>query len=507
MVSQTAVTAFHCATPALSQLDDQLQHFCHYGRALTLVIGPPGSGRSHLARRLKQLLSAHLPVALIEAHPLLSAGQLDQSALQQLGLTQYALQNTELSLAVSQAAPGRRVLIVDDAQDLGLHLLRSLMEAIAAEWEREDPRLCLVLIGDEMLETALAELSFSAIPGAEIQRLHMPAFSLDDAMRLATVWAASMAEPEPGRETVRLAWQKSFGRPGTLLNLLSSSGALMAESHEHDDAELDTVEHVSNGQYSVMEKYGWLKLPLIFLGVFALALILLYQREFNEWISGDEKTTQTSATGTRESLPIDAQPITTTEAEPAPLTIVEEGEASLESEPQTNIPAQQQQQTEGIAVIEPSVVTTVPSEPETRQPQISNETKPEPKPEAKPDPKPETRTEPLVKKTERTAVAADFSSDEQRLLAASNKYFAVQIIALSDPNGLQAFQRKHGLQQALHYQGERNGKPWYVLVLAPFADRAAAERARDNLPAEVRKQGPWIKSMAAIQQEIKAAGN
>lgn len=499
MVTHTAVTAFHCATPALSQLDDQLQHFCHYGRALTLVIGPPGSGRSHLARRLKQLLSTHLPVALIEAHPLLSADQLDQSTLQQFGLTQYALQNTELSLAISQAAPGRRVLIVDDAQDLGLHLLRALMEAVAAEWEREDPRLCLVLVGDEMLETALAELSFSAIPAEEIQRLHMPAFSLDDATRLTTVWAASMAEPEPGRETVRVAWQKSIGRPGTLLSLLSSSGAHMAESHEQDESDLDAVEHVSNGRYSLMEKYGWLKLPLIFLGVFTLALILLYQREFNEWISGEETPTQSTVSGNRENLAIDAQSISTPETEPAQLTIVDEGEATTGAEPQTGA-----EQTGGIAVIEPSPITTLPSEIVTRQPEAKPEQKPEPKSERQPDP---VVAQAPVTKPERPAVTAGLSRDEQRLLDASNKYFAVQIIALSDPEGLQSFQRKHDLQEALHYRSQRNGKPWHVLVLASFADRAAAERARDSLPAEVRKQGPWIKSLAAIQQEINAAGN
>lgn len=507
MVTHTAVTAFHCATPALSQLDDQLQHFCHYGRALTLVIGPPGSGRSHLARRLKQMLSTHLPVALIEAHPLLSADQLNQSTLQQFGLTQYALQNTELSLAISQAAPGRRVLIVDDAQDLGLHLLRALMEAVAAEWEREDPRLCLVLVGDEMLETALAELSFSAIPAEEIQRLHMPAFSLDDATRLATVWAASMAEPEPGRETVRAAWQKSIGRPGTLLSWLSSSGAHMAESHEQDESELDAVEHVSNGQYSLMEKYGWLKLPLIFLGVFTLALILLYQREFNEWISGEEKPAQSTVSGNRESLAIDAQSLSTPDTEPAPLTIVDEGEATTGAESQTEA-----EQTGGIAVIEPSPVTMLPSETVTRQPEAKPEPKPELKPEQKPEPNSERQPDPVIAKApatkpEHTAVTSGLSRDEQRLLDASNKYFAVQIIALSDPEGLQSFQRKHDLQEALHYRSQRNGKPWHVLVLAPFADRAAAEKARDSLPAEVRKQGPWIKSLAAIQQEINAAGH
>ena len=275
----------------------------------------------------------------------------------------------------------------------------------------------------------------------------------------------------------------------------------MAESHEQDESELDAVEHVSNGQYSLMEKYGWLKLPLIFLGVFTLALILLYQREFNEWISAEEKPAQSTVSGNRESLAIDAQSITIPETEPAPLTIVDEGEATTGVEPQTEA-----EQTGGIAVIEPSPITTLPSETVTPQPAA----KPESKPEQKPEPKSERQSDPAIAKApvtkpERTAVTAGLSRDEQRLLNASNKYFAVQIIALSDPEGLQNFQRKHDLQEALHYRSQRNGKPWHVLVLAPFADRAAAEKARDSLPAEVRKQGPWIKSLVAIQQEINAA--
>lgn len=493
MVTETAVTAFHCATPALSQLEDQLQHFCHYGRALTLVIGSPGSGRSHLARRLKQGLTGQMPVALIEAHPMLSANQLDSSALQQLGLTQYALQNAELSLAISQAAPGRRVLIVDDAHDLGLHLLRELMEAVAAEWEREDPRLCLVLIGDEMLETALAELAFNAIPSSDIQRLHLPVFSVDDAQRLATVWAASMAEPEPNRDVIRAAWQKSYGRPGLILHSLTTRGATVSETNEDEQLDVDSVEHISTPRYSLMEKYGWLKLPLIFLGVFALALILLYQREFNLWISEEQPAVavEKSTPGSRQSLDIDgsnAVPVdeATERYSPDSLAIIDESEADISA-------VQTDSDTPSLTIestAEP-VQQITDNQPVVTSKNIVTEA---PSPAA-------VATKPASNKTNEAA----FSDEERRLLEFSADYFAVQIIGLSDEKALQRYQRQPGLEKSLHYRGWRNGKPWHVLVLAAYADRAAAERTRDQLPEAIRKQGPWIKPMAVIHQDIRSA--
>lgn len=513
MATDSRFSSFHCATPALSQLEDELQHLCHYGRSLILVFGPPGSGRSHVAKRLKANVSNTLPVALVSAQPLMTSEQLDQDALRQLGLTQIAMMESDLSLAIARAPHGRRTLIVDDAQDLNLPVLRSLLECAISEKEREDPRLTLVLFGDDMLETALAELDFAGLNQHDLHRLALPTFSADDAQRLATVWAAAQGEPEPERSVVRSLWQQQQGWPGAILNQLAEL-AVATEQHDpraddnDDDFSADVREQgADDGEEATgfWQRYGWLKLPLIALGVFVLALLLLYQRELNEWINGkpasNGSTSAVLSDAQRRDLAIDAQPVPTEQvaSEPATLEIIEEPSASTDTGYPDPTSSTTTSTETGTLPIEPLI-----SEPEPEKPAVTSPVVPVSKPVAEP-PVSKPVSKPVEKVADKPAASnGRYSVDEQSLLNASPSYFAVQIIGLRDDDSMNQFVRQHKLDRGLVYHGLRDGKPWQVLVLAPFADRAAAERARDALPEAVRKGGPWIKSIKAIQDEIKA---
>ena len=522
-VATDSRSSFHCATPALSQLEDELQHLCHYGRSLILVIGEPGAGRSHVARRLKAALSQNLPTALIAAQPLMTSQQLDQDALRQLGLTQIALVESDLSLAIARAPAGRRTLIIDDAQDLNLHVLRSLLECAVSEREREDPRLTLVLFGDDMLETALAELDYAGLDQNDRHRLSLPAFNADDAQRLVTVWAAAQGVDEPERSRVRAVWQQQQGRPGAILTQLAEYTVNQHHNDTQDEATDDDFrsevrEHGVADEAETGSPYAWLKLPLIGLGVFVLALLLMYQRELNDWISGKPEAEQANgqtrelSEAQRQDLAIDAQPIPTEQQAPATLEIIEEpigdGVASDATMPTS-------ESADGYSA-DPYAADSSVSEPiannvspATSEPVVSTPAVQPSAPVSKPAP---SKTEPVKAepaksepaKTSKPASNGRYTSDEQALLNASPGYFAVQIIGLRDDESMAKVIRQHKLDRGLVYHGLRDGKPWQVLVLAPFADRAAAERARDALPEAVRKGGPWIKSIKAIQDEIKA---
>ena len=517
MATDSRFSSFHCATPALSQLEDELQHLCHYGRSLILVFGPPGAGRSHIATRLKAQVSNTLPVALVHAQPLITSEQLDQEALRQLGLTQIAMLETDLSLAIARAPAGRRSLIVDDAQDLNLHVLRSLLECAVSEREREDPRLCLVLFGDDMLETALAELDYAGLTQHDLHRLALPAFSLDDAQRLATVWAAAQGETEPERAVVRTAWNQNQGWPGAILNHLAEQ-AMSTErdaprDEDDDDFSADVREHAADEAdepQGFWQHYRWLKLPLIGVGVFVLALALMYQRELNHWIKGGDSTSTTAAATSnangndarRQDLAIDAQPVPAGHV-PATLEIIEEptegvaapddfgGNRSAGSDDSSTEPSSPANAGSEPAPVRtttaPVVVVAEPVKPVADKPVKTTTVSTVSKPVAKP-----------------SSGASRYSADEQALLNASPGYFAVQIIGLREDAAMTSHIRQHQLDRGLVYHGLRDGKPWQVLVLAPYADRAAAERARDQLSEAVRKSGPWIKSIKAIQDEIKA---
>ncbi|HNJ74068.1 MAG TPA: SPOR domain-containing protein, partial [Pseudomonadales bacterium] len=63
--------------------------------------------------------------------------------------------------------------------------------------------------------------------------------------------------------------------------------------------------------------------------------------------------------------------------------------------------------------------------------------------------------------------------------------------------------RELGCKDCYYYETRRDGKPWFTVVKGVYADRAAAVAARDKLPAKVRAQQPWPRSVRDIQKELR----
>ncbi len=559
------LATFHCATPALTKLEDELHHLCHYGRPLLLVFGPPGAGKSHLFARLKTTLAATLPVAAVPATPLLTGEQLDTDVLRQLGLHQLVATESDLALAIARAPVGRRVLLVDDAHDLHLSVLRSLLECAHAEREREDPRLSIVLFGDDMLHTALAELDYVGLTDDDCHRFQLPSFSAEETQRLATVWAAATGEAEPEKSTLRELWQRTQGWPGAFLaslELTRMRAVKAAEAAEADAAlraearplAVPAPDEDDGDDVQRPPRRGWWQLPLMVVGVFLLCLTLLYQGEINDWIKGAGKKPapaadkaadaaparietvpegrQSLALDTGEDSPAAQQPATAeTDAsaaapgdtsaarEPGPVEdTLERQTAAGRRDLALSLPA------ETGTVASESGANTAPPASTAATPASASAPSPEKTPPAKSGPatkaassQPPSGSQPATvasaaKPESKPAVTvpdagtAGHSADEQALLSAAAGGYVVQLVALRDEATLQAFVRQHSLAGTRIYLTQRNGQPLRVLVLGPYASRDAAEAARLALPDAVRNQGAWLKSLAAVHKDIRAGG-
>ncbi len=78
--------------------------------------------------------------------------------------------------------------------------------------------------------------------------------------------------------------------------------------------------------------------------------------------------------------------------------------------------------------------------------------------------------------------------------------FTIQLSSMPHPNGFARVVDRHSLdpEQARHVEVMRDGKPWWLLLYGEYADRSAAETARDLFPDSLRSQGPWIRRSDAI---------
>jgi len=83
--------------------------------------------------------------------------------------------------------------------------------------------------------------------------------------------------------------------------------------------------------------------------------------------------------------------------------------------------------------------------------------------------------------------------------------FTAQLIGSSRPDTLYSLAKNAAVQDnAAIYHVLRKNKDWYVLIYGSYPDKETIRKAVDKLPATLRKGGPWVRTMDAVQAEIKA---
>jgi DamX protein len=92
------------------------------------------------------------------------------------------------------------------------------------------------------------------------------------------------------------------------------------------------------------------------------------------------------------------------------------------------------------------------------------------------------------------------------LLAAEDDAYVLQMLAASKRPALDRFVAAQTNSEMVRiYRRVRSSDgPWYIVVIGPYSSKAEAMIARDNLPVEQKKAGPWPKSLASVKAEIEA---
>jgi DamX protein len=94
---------------------------------------------------------------------------------------------------------------------------------------------------------------------------------------------------------------------------------------------------------------------------------------------------------------------------------------------------------------------------------------------------------------------------EQWLLRQKPSSYTIQLVGLQDEKGIAKFIRRHSLTGPIaYYRTQRSGKPWYPVLYGVYPTRDRANAARSNLPESIVKSGPWLRSLNAVQKDIRA---
>jgi septal ring-binding cell division protein DamX len=498
---------------------------------LIYLVGGPGSGKSTLTLAIADLLSDEFNLALLKVEPELSAGKIRQHLLEQWFGHGIVTDKPLLSLIGDRESRQPLALILDQADDLPPELWAELADVpclVIAAAEQADAHaelnLPLAPVTMEDAEILLADTAFSTLTIAErlaqaqgnLHVLLNPQLTAKAARPThTTVQTASIAGPL-WVFTVGMAiivgvvvfwfWTERQQQQGPAIGTLTylpeeqevaTVVANVKEAPPPPPAEKAVVEQLVNqlekAERGTAEVKG-LEKPV----------------DFTEQNVSSTPVTETE----NPSVSPVAEPTVLAENSPEPLAEPLQQASSSNSEQQTEVgvpasvekPATAEAESDDLAAEinadSSTPVTTLPAEA-TVEAEMAAETQAPVKAvvsEPVEDLAAEASQELQSVTTTTSKPSGGYRYTESELLSLSGAQFALQLVVFSNDSALQSFRQTYANLQTYTYERTKDGKRQLVVVMAPFADAAAARKQAAQLPAPLQ-QG-FAKPLSDIHSEI-----
>lgn len=515
------------------QLLDQVVEFSLYSNAMIAVTGPLGAGKSTLAANFCDRFAEEAVCIKIAATLFMNQAQFLEALQAGLPFKMSADAGVETAIKqISQFAAEldlearSLILIIDDAHELSaevLELLTSLLESSV------DASIHALMFGENQLDNLLQ----STLSDEEQERLAvfpLEGFATDETreyIRFKLLAAGYSSELPLEGGIVGAIHNSAQGMPGAINRLTADAlNAQVPGSRSQDDIadedfgpmfsgerieQLDELEEVEDEEGDDRVALAWIGGIQSRYWLSAAALVLLLTGTLLFW---DTEPVESEAS----PIPVAVTPATPAPIQPEPEPVVPAAEP--ESDPTPALTAAPVL-AEPVQVAEASPAAAEPEEPAVETELVQSAVDDSPETQAAPTPERVAQVSqtpsqtPAVtaavveqnSKPERpaqTAVIASASSFEERLLRASPQNYAVQLLASHSESNIREFvARIPGGQAAGYFETRHQGRPWFVALLATFDDRDQATQAISALPANLRSNQPWVRSLAGIQNDIR----
>ena len=483
-----------------------LQHL-QSGEQVVVLQGDPGSGRTHLLRRILARSDHGLRIYAVHSESGLTLTDLLLGLLEHLQLPPSPSQApdrirahaVERLTALSRSGE-RPVLAMDDADVLGDDLLESLLSLRDDTRAEGAPPMGLMLVGSPRLTLRLTEL-------AGLDHDHAPVtvalHGFDRAATRAFLMEGLKADGDAG---------------GQLLEALDID-AILAASGGRPGAILETARRQLAGEASPTAPSGPrrpIRLPDGLLpggsrrsiGLVSAATIALIGTLLAlSFIAGDpaedqpERIESTEITAAEDPVATPGEEDTDsrdTDAR-APDELADTDEPAVFDAPDTYGFGEEDDTSDEAG-------TDLTGEPAdaAREPDPATETEPTETAGAPEDTVADTAPE--SETTDDTA-APEPESELERTLAAGRDWRAqhadnvwtIQLVAAHNPEAVLNWMERHADAAELHLlHTQRDGQDWFVVVTGADEDRDSASERREGLPDALRDAGAWIRQLQGL---------
>ena len=445
-----------------------LQHLSLYSELLILFSGEKGMGKTFIAQALIASREAPDQSLMVDADFSLSyldvlhkiAQYIDLAELDDIeALEQCIVQYCEQLLEDEQ---GSFLLVVDQADQLTNQALLHLNQLALMQ----PNTLHIMLLATPVLEEVLVELPE---PHAPLHIMQVE-YLVEDESEI--ILLEQFPEQEWSGEQVDYMLQQSKGSPGKLMYIAQRLVEGLVEQGTKEKAKFP-ITHVA----------------AMLLVASMLVLSVLYKN--SQPISQNVKELVIAA-----PVLIDTE-VSAQEGTSNPIKGIAEEEIDFNFIEPVEVTAASKNivDSENIQKAVPSPVTK-PSSPAITQAEVTKST---------------SATKTVVEKSRISESSTEkglgnLSDAEQVLMAASSSAFVAQLFGSHSEKSAQVFMQENKSQAGslLSYRTEHKGKSWFVVVSEPFESKKIAKEAVAKLPAKLRKQQPWVRSIEPIQALLSA---
>lgn len=480
---------FYCPAER-RQLLDQLVHFGRFGNQVVMLVGATGSGTSTVLDQAIIQLREVMDCCYVDAEVVTTPEQLKQSLCEQLQFNlDMPVSNSDFFASLQaefnvdyDIEPV--LLAVDQAHFLsleGFELLRAILDS-------SNDMLNLLLVGEYQIEQLAGLAQFDT---GHIKQLQLAPLSQSETGEFlqGLLQAAGYARELPfNSDQLTVLYEQSRGN---IVEIKQLAPALLS------------VKPPLEGTSS---RFG---IPVVHVAVIAVLVVALVLA----WLlqEGDQPPPLAGPQPGKDVVPSVMVPEPAGHDGPVVAGAISRDLPAAVVQPPSSPPSPAAEPAKSPA--------TAPSSPLTppQQAVTDRQTRPEAQPVPEPSPPPavvkaapkQAPPKPVAVKTPRPEPAApasvELSAAEKRLLTLPASSYVVQLLGAVDEQRTRAFIKRYaGRLPVSYFATTRNGKPWYVAIAGPYDSKAAAVEKIASLPAELQKQRPWTRSIASVQQDIRA---
>lgn len=528
---------------------ETLRHLVSYGDMVLMLTGGAGSGKTTLIKELCRHLADGIRVVNLKPSLIASPRKLATEICKRLEL--HAVEGEPVSRSIERvieacthnAALGERLLLVlDDAHKTNKDSFKLLMKTFRGI--SSDAGICLLVSGRQELLQSVIQEGVDPATCSWIHQIQLKPFSQEDAetyVSLRLIRAGSKAEPELSEAQKKALSDLGKGCPGRINRI--APGVL-----------LDSFDVAGQRQKTSKGLSGL----LVGIVVSLIVSFVLIGHQYGLFFSSKEgvDSSMVDRRGERsdklaDSLLSDSTKLAIVEEKINQGANIIEGDLELTSSEIADLPVQDkaiiqeaiEQNSTLNAGLGGSVVEVPAYSPEgviLPSADSSNSNKAGEGGEAQvissEDHKdrlaetpsaPSDMQEPSAEISEKTEVTTDSSKSVNKAVGSetsnkagntaeeisvhprfrNNKWVAsqkkgaytIQVLgSRNEQTAIKYIDSEKAFQELFYIESSYKNKPWYVVILGVYPDKVAARAKMAKLPASVKKQKPWIRSLKGL---------